>query len=183
MKRRLKPFLVIAIPAAVVLLAISLPFNPKKEEDSSSSFTTTSQEETEGEPFIFSPFGKKEVSQQEEGASDVAAETSLDRLYPDLPIYIESNETSVGITTTINIYRTVMDPWNLIRLEIYGPDYHHPVIDKDDPNMVAFKETFLKAKDILSAKGINLSELNIEYSTVPYVRDVAEFWVENLYLL
>ena len=182
MKRKLKLFIIILVTIVVVLLAFSLPFNSDKEKGSSGSSPKTSKGNVEKETFVFSPFSRNKITEQEV-SDEVVEETSLDRIYPDLPIYIENHETSVDLTTSISIYRTVMDPWDEIRLEIYGIEYKRAAIDIHDPNMIAFQETFLMAKDILSVKGINLSELNINYGNVPYVSDVAEFWVENLHLL
>jgi hypothetical protein len=176
MKQKLKGVLVIVVPIALVLLAFSLPFKSKKDDSSLGNSVK--------DTFVFSPFSKKKATEQDAVSDVVIAEkTSIEKIYPDLPIYIEGHETSVGITTSIDIYRTSMDPWDEIRVEIKGIEYTRPAIDIHDPNMIAFQETILMAKDVLSARGINLSELKINYGNVARIRSIAKFWVEHLDLL
>jgi hypothetical protein len=182
MKRKTRLILLIGVPIVVLLLAFFLPFNASKQPDSTSDSTSGD------ESSVFSPFRDRgaewATDDTSDGLADVSVrETSLDKIIPKLPMYIEDFQTSVGLATTINIYRTSMDSWDLIRLEIHNVDYQRKAINHNDPNMVAFKESFLKAKEELAGMGIDLSELKLRFGEQPYVRETAEFWVEHLDLL
>ncbi len=101
-----------------------------------------------------------------------------------LPLYLEKFETSVGITTSINIYRLDDDEAEVVRLEIYGLSYlnseSNPV---KNPNVIAFKESYLKALEMIEAKNIDPKKLIFIYGDKEYIRTTSEAWIEALKLL
>ena len=73
-----------------------------------------------------------------------------------LPLYLENFNTSVGITTSINLYRASDDEAEIVRLEIYGPSYLNSDSDeKKNPNVTAFKESYAKALEMLEGQNID----------------------------
>jgi len=100
-----------------------------------------------------------------------------------LPIYLESFPTSADITTTINLYRLSDDPSEVVRLEIYGLSYIN--IDSDEtknPNVTAYKESYLKAIELLESKNIDPKKLIFIYGDIEYVRKTTEAWIDALKL-
>lgn len=101
-----------------------------------------------------------------------------------LPIYIEDFHTSVGITTSINIYYLESDPASVVRFEIYGLSY--AVKDSTvlgNPNMLAFQESFNKGLERLRAGGMDPKQFIFIYGDTEYVRAAAGAWVDKLNLL
>jgi hypothetical protein len=100
-----------------------------------------------------------------------------------LPIYLEKFETSVGITTSINLYRVKDDEAEIVRLEIYGLSYLNSESDpKKNPNVTAFKESYLKAIEMLEGQNIDPKKLIFIYGDKQYVRETAQAWADALKL-
>jgi hypothetical protein len=100
-----------------------------------------------------------------------------------LPLYLENFETSVGLTTTINIFVMPDDPKEVIRFEIYGLSY----LNSDsspftNPNVTAFQESYRHGLDAMRERGIDPSRLIFIYGDVEYVRETAGSWVEKFNL-
>jgi hypothetical protein len=100
-----------------------------------------------------------------------------------LPIYLESFNTSVGITTSINLYRLDTDEAEIVRLEIYGLSYlNADSSEKKNPNVTAFKESYRKALDLLESNNIDPKKLIFVYGDKEYVRTTSEAWIKALNL-
>ncbi len=101
------------------------------------------------------------------------------------PIYLKDFNTSVDITTTINIYFLKDDDPSVMRLEIYGLSY----MNKDEldpnknPNITAFKESFAKALALIRDAGVDPKQLIFIYGDRAEVRVSANYWVDKLGLL
>lgn len=101
-----------------------------------------------------------------------------------LPLYLASYKTSVGITTSINLYRLDRDPAEIVRLEIYGLSYlnKNELDEQKNPNVTAFKESYLKALDMLESQNIDPSKLIFIYGDKSYVKETSAYWVDMLKL-
>lgn len=100
-----------------------------------------------------------------------------------LPLYLESFQTSVGITTSINIYRLADDEAEIVRLEIYGLSYLNEDSDPaKNPNVTAFKESYLKAIEMLEGQNIDPKKLIFIYGDKEYVRKTTQIWLKDLNL-
>lgn len=101
-----------------------------------------------------------------------------------LPIYLSDYTTTTNITTTISISIHPSEP-SLTRLDITGLSY----LNKDEldptnnPNIVAFEESFKHALNLLREAGIDPKQLLFNYSEADYVRATATHWVDKLGLL
>ena len=100
-----------------------------------------------------------------------------------LPLYQEGFKTSVGIDTTINIYRLKSDDPAVVRLEIYGLSY----INKDanpqkNPNVTAYKESYIHAMSMLESVNIDPKKLIFIYGDKEYVRTNTQTWIDALKL-
>ena len=105
-------------------------------------------------------------------------------ILPKLPIYIYNFQTSVGITTDIAISSYPNDPEETIRVEIFGPNYvYNQNNPQTNPNMIAFKESFEKVKNVLAENNVDTKDVHISLGNKKYIRDIAETWVEVLNLL
>lgn len=100
-----------------------------------------------------------------------------------LPIYFENFTTSVGITTTINVYRLDSDEAEVVRLEIYGLSYINSDPDETkNPNVTAYKESYLKALELIESKNIDPKKLIFIYGDREYVRETTATWIKALNL-
>jgi hypothetical protein len=100
-----------------------------------------------------------------------------------LPLYLESFPTSVGLDTSINIYRLKDDPAEVVRLEIYGLSYLNQESDPSkNPNVTAFKESYLKAIEMLEGQNIDPKRLIFIYGDKEYVRTTTISWINALKL-
>lgn len=101
-----------------------------------------------------------------------------------LPIRMRNIETSVGITTSIDITLHPAEP-SITRLDITGLSY----LNKDEldlsknPNLQAFVETYQRALQLLREAGIEPKQLLFSYGEADYVRATATHWVDKLGLL
>lgn len=98
-----------------------------------------------------------------------------------LPFRQNDVPTTVGLKTIINIYLLESDPPSAVRLEIYGINYNDQILT--GKNAIAFKESFLKAKEYLISKGVVLKNLQIIYGNRQYIQDTATYWVKTFGLL
>ena len=100
-----------------------------------------------------------------------------------LPLYLGEFKTSVGITTSINLYRLGDDEAEVVRLEIYGLSYlNQDTNEKTNPNVTAFKESYLKAMEMLEGQNIDPKKLIFIYGDKGYVRTTSQAWVSALKL-
>ncbi len=158
----------LALGSTIGILILLTIFSPKK----SVSPTTT----------LPSPFRPElqnvSESKRQESASYLAT------IGNQLPIYLDNIETSVNISTTLNIYRLPADPAETLRFEIYGISYLNPDSSElDNPNITAFRETFIHGLQQLRDAGIDPTQLIFIYGDKQYVRDTATIWVNKYHLL
>jgi hypothetical protein len=100
-----------------------------------------------------------------------------------LPLYQESFMTSVGIDTTINIYRLETDDPAIVRLEIYGLSYMNKDTNpQKNPNVTAYKESYLKAISMLESVNIDPKRLIFIYGDKEYIRTTTKAWIDALQL-
>jgi hypothetical protein len=100
-----------------------------------------------------------------------------------LPLYLANYKTSVGIDTSINIYRVRGDEAEIVRLEIYGLSYLNQNSDeKTNPNVTAFKESYKKSIEMIESVNIDPKKLIFIYGDKEYVRKTSQVWIDALKL-
>jgi hypothetical protein len=114
-----------------------------------------------------------------------AAIVYTDSIESKLPLVLDSFATSVGTQTYISVSRTDDDPAEIVHLDIVGLSYinKNELGESKNPNMTAFKESYLKAVEMLESQNIDPKRLLFVYSDVPYVHETATYWVDKLGLL
>ena len=106
------------------------------------------------------------------------------KLLPSLPIYIPNFQTSVNQETTINIYSLPSDLEYLIHIDIYGVDYESPSLNEaQNPNITAFKESFLRTREEIEKQGVNINDLLFIFGGRTYIQETAELWIKEFNLL
>ncbi len=163
-----KKFLLIASGITIFILILVLIFSPKNKVG---PITPTSQETQRTELIDLS----KEKRNQ--------AMIYVESIEKKLPLYLENFNTSVGITTSINLYRASDDEAEIVRLEIYGLSYLNSDSDeKKNPNVTAFKESYAKALEMLEGQNIDPKKLIFIYGDKEYVRQTTQIWIDALKL-
>lgn len=167
-------FLATAVIISVVILVIVIILSPKQNTKAPPTKTTSTSLSTNSLELV-------DLSKEKRDVAIVYVESIKNKL----PIYVESFETSVGIPTSINIFRQQDDPPEIIRLQIYGLSYinKNELDEKKNPNVTAFKESYLKAIELLEGQNIDPKKLVFYYSNQDYIRQTAREWVEKLKLL
>jgi hypothetical protein len=175
-KKLILPLTVILILAIGIIIYLSLQNKAIKQTATPSTPDTTS---TNSFPSTPSEFGTwVSVTKGPDSAKE-----EMKKLTPHLPIKIEGFETSAKITTSINIHILPDDPDTAVRLEIYGPNYNQSDPSLKNPNTLAFKESFLKAKEIIKSHNVDPTKLQIIYGPRQYIQQTASIWVDTLGLL
>lgn len=168
-------FFRIAVIVGTILLALTVLLAPKKSSQTiSAPSSNIHSTETFNRPEL-QGLSEEKLRQ----ASDYRSIIS-DRL----PIRVDEFNTSVGITTSINIFFLPDDPSSVIRFEIYGLSY----LNKDstpltNPNIIAFQETFSEGLKLMKNVGIDPKQVILIYGDTEYVRLTASAWVDKLGLL
>jgi len=181
--------LIFIIAGIFLVLLILLPSRrpsptpPSPSPDSFSQLTRQSLQDYTL-PDYTQPPTKPDGQADTDNPSVQAAIQTKQTLQTHLPLYSENFPTSVNISTTINIYTLPQDPNYLIRLDIYGINYHHSSTDETiNPHATAFKESFLKAKSLLEEKGVNLQSVYFIFGGRPYIQQTAQEWIKHFNLL
>ena len=158
--------IILIVVIVIVLVSRSLGTTKKSENTPILSNPTTSTTSTLTQPNLDTATKTKQI------------------ILPQLPIEINSFETSVGINTDILISSFKNDDPDVVRVEVFGLDYLPNQNDPaTNPNMVAFKESFEKAIAVLQEKGVSIKDLHIQLSNRQFIRDIAEGWINALHLL
>ena len=164
-----------------ILIIIFLSFLPK-QKSAPEAPPDPSETQTQSQTQYIPPFYTQPLD-----TNSPAVETAIQtkqNLKPNLPIYIKDFQTSVNITTTINLYILSSDPDYLIHFDIYGIDYQNQdVNEKTNPNVTAFKESFLYAKKQLESQNIDLRDLYFIFGGRQFIQQTAEIWINQLNLL
>ena len=161
----------IAVSVSLFILILVIAISPKKSSKVATP-TPTPNYDTERTELV-------DLSKEKRNQASIYT----DSIEKKLPVYLESFPTSVGITTSINLYRLSDDPSEIVRMEIYGLSYlneeSNPV---KNPNVTAFKESYKKAIELLESKNIDPKKLIFIYGDKEYVRKTSELWIGKLNL-
>lgn len=106
------------------------------------------------------------------------------KLASKLPIYLKEYKTSVGITTTINIFSLPQDPGYLIHVDIYGINFQNKEADETkNPQATAFKESFVETKRLLEDARVDIHDIYFVFGGREYIQETAEYWIKTFGLL
>ena len=160
----------LALGVTVLILILVLTLSPKKSTAPTSLPLPTPQLRTE----------LINLSQEKRDRSI----EYLSLISSRLPIYLDNFRTSVGLTTSIRVYRLLDDEPEVVRLEIYGLSYMNKdeLDEKKNPNVTAFRESYNQALSLMREVGIDPKQLIFIYGDKEYVRKTAQFWVDTLKL-
>lgn len=168
--------LAIALLALVSLLSLFYLWNRSRPSATPIPPATT--------PSFNSPPRSSDGLINEAAPEIISANQNVYQLSKSLPINIDSFSTSVGITTDIRIFTYPSDPRFVIRVEIYGLDYQDQNTNPaENSDVVAFQESFLKAKQEIEKHGVVLKDMYISFGDKKYIQDTAGLWVQSLRLL
>lgn len=172
-----KKFFLTATSITIFILILVLILSPKKNANP----TVSIQQNDSQTPTALSAIVPINLSEEKRDAFDNYTASIMSKL----PLTLESFMTSVGIETYIGITHTDDDPAEIVRLNIAGLSYinKNELDESKNPNLTAFKESYLKAIEMLEGQNIDPRRLLFVYSDVPYVRETAQYWVEKLGLL
>jgi uncharacterized secreted protein with C-terminal beta-propeller domain len=161
----------IAIGISVIILILTIIFSPKKTITPSQSSEKLNSSEPRPELI--------DLSKEKRNAAMIY----VSQIEQKLPLYLASYKTSVGIDTSINIYRVRDDEAEIVRLEIYGLSYmNQDTNEGKNPNVTAFKESYAKAIEMLESQNIYPKKLVFIYGDKEYVRSTSEAWIRALKL-
>jgi len=100
------------------------------------------------------------------------------KIVNNLPIYVVDFQTSVGLTTTINIFTVEGDPDFAVRVEIYNINFNNTESNPDlNPEVTAFIESVEFAKSEIAKLGVDVNNLYIIFGTRKFMQDTANSWV------
>jgi len=141
-------------------------------------------------PLVFTPPPYTEPTLDNTGNVDLGSDkiktaiASKTKLKDSLPIYIKSFKISNGMSTTLNVYTIPEDPPYLIHIEIYGIDFEDQNTSKEDnPNVIAFIESFQEIKRQLTNKGVDIHNIYLKIGQRPYIQATADLWIKTFGLL
>lgn len=166
-------FVLIAISISLfilILIIVLSPNNPTSQNSTPLASTAPSALSTE----------ISNLSQDKRKQAMIYVET----IEKKLPINLATFPTSVGLDTSIHIFRASNDPAEIMRIIINGLSY----INKNEldavknPNITAFKESYLKSIELLEGQNIDPKKLIIVYGDKEYVRVTSEHWIKELKL-
>lgn len=191
-RKKIKSLLFIAVPVLILVIILLLPSDsptnqiqnplPSFTKDTGKSFVgqgggNVGSQNLDGINTIADEGVYESYTPPE---SSVAQQTKLKAL-PHLPIYVEGFETSVGITTDINIFTVPGDLSDTLRLEIYNINYQNQ--DVEQPHAVAFRESFIQAKEELRKIDVDPAKVNFIFGTRNHIQKTANYWVTTFSLL
>lgn len=170
---------IIALVLLIIIVLIYIFYSRTNEQDV--SFPKLIDDQV-GNIKVFTP-AKTEISEILQTVPSPIAQKEKDKIEPILPLSIKNFSTSVGITTNINVFSIASEPSQIIHIEIYGINYHLSDSTTDNPQAVAFIESFNKIKKLLTEKGIKPENLQIIFGTREYIQNTSEDWVKSFNLL
>jgi hypothetical protein len=118
---------------------------------------------------------EKQVVESENQLAEPSSKEKA-KILPKLPIYIEKFKTSNSKSTTINIFSIEGDSNNFIRVEVYGVNYNNASSDENNPDYIAFRDSFAKAKEEIKKTGADPDKLIYIFYTREYIHSTAEAW-------
>lgn len=159
----------IALGVSLGILILVLLFSPKKQTTNIDSPPTTPVTRVE----------LADLSKEKRNNAMIYVASIEDKL----PLYLEGFNTTVGITTSINVYRVKDDEAEVVRLEIYGLSYlNQDASEKTNPNVTAFKESYQKAMEMIEGVNIDPKKLIFIYGDKEYVTKTTQIWIDALKL-
>lgn len=162
---------VIGLSLGILVLVIIL--SPKRTVSPSFPAPSGARQSGVGSPSLLNLGDQKRVE----------AAKYVESIKSKLPLYQEGFKTSVGLDTTINIYRLETDDPAIVRLEIYGLSYMNKDANpQKNPNVTAFKESYLKGISLLESVNIDPKRLTFVYSDVNYIKNNTQIWLDALKL-
>jgi hypothetical protein len=170
-----KKFFLIAGGISLFILILVLIFSPKKNLNPAGP---AQRDDSRAQP-------ESERPELIDLARDKRQQTMIyvESIEKKLPLYLENFKTSVGITTSINIYRASDDEAEIVRLEIYGLSYlNSDSNETKNPNVTAYKESYAKSLEMLESQNIDPKKLIFIYGDKEYVRQTSEAWIYALKL-
>ncbi|MBI2414868.1 hypothetical protein HYV31_03500 [candidate division WWE3 bacterium] len=115
--------------------------------------------------------------------SDQDALNEKIKLNNRIPVYINNFMTSNKMELNIVIHSFSYDSDHVLRIEILGIDFQNAAVSEKNPNMVAFREGFVRAKAELQSMGVDVKKLHIKFGSRGYIDTTASNWVLKLGLL
>ena len=159
----------IALGVSLGILVLVLLFSPKKQTSNIDAPASTSLTRTD----------LVDLSKEKRNNAMIYVASIEDKL----PLYLEGFNTSVDITTSINVYRVKDDEAEVVRLEIYGLSYlNQDANEKTNPNVTAFKESYQKAIEMIEGVNIDPKKLIFIYGDKEYVTKTTQVWIDALKL-
>lgn len=179
-----KGILIVILLAIVILVLSSVKiYLPQKETAEKTPVTETPTEEQQSGGTFLLPVGIKNQVDEESVQTQKAISTK-GKLSSSLPIYVENFKTSNDRLTTLNVYTIPEDPDYLVHIEIYGVDYQVQNTNlSENPDALAFVDSFKEIKRRLSDKGVNIKDLYFVFSGRTYIQETAELWINEFKLL
>lgn len=179
-----KGILIVILLAIIVLILSSVKIIlPQKETEEEVAVTETPSEDQQFTGSFLLPIGVKDKV-DESSAQTQKAISSKDKLSSSLPVYVENFKTSNDRLTTLNVYTIPEDPAYLVHIEIYGVDYQVQNTNlSENPDALAFVDSFKEIKKRLSDKGVNIKDLYFVFSGRAYIQQTAELWINEFKLL
>ena len=169
--------IVLAVILLIVLIIISNRLTVTTKGPSNIPVIQTEENLNEVQPV------QTDISQLSKEITDTVAQKEKEKLVPQLPITTKDFPTSDGITTNFNIFSVDSEPSQVIHIEVYGINYNLSDSSLDNPQAVAFIESFKQVKKILSEKGIDINKLQIIFGNRQYIQSTSEGWVKYFKLL
>jgi hypothetical protein len=179
-----KGIIIVILLAIVVLVLSSIKiYLPQKETAQGTIVTETPIDEQQYIDTFLLPVGIQNQIDEKTPQTQKAI-SSKEKLISVLPIYVENFKTSNDRLTTLNVYTIPEDPNYLVRIEIYGIDYQIQNTNlAENPDAVAFIDSFKEIKKRLTDKGVNIKDLYFIFSERAHIQTTAELWVNEFRLL
>lgn len=166
-------FVLIAISISIFILILVIVLSPKKNIGTSPTSSV-----------IASPTAlASEISNLSQDKRNQAM-IYVESIEKKLPINLDSFPTSVGFNTSIHIFRADTDPAEIVRIIINGLSYinKNEIDPQKNPNITAFKESYLKAIEMIESKNIDPTKLILVFGDKEYIRITSEQWIKDLKL-
>lgn len=170
---------IIGLVLLIIFVFINSFYSRTKKQNTTFPVLTDEQIKNNG---VFTP-AKTDISELPQVAPNRVAQKEKDKVAPILPISVKNVSTSVGITTNINVFSIASEPSQIIHIEIYGVNYYLSDSTTDNPQAVAFIESFNMIKKLLTEKGIKPENLQIIFGSREYIQNTSENWIKTFNLL
>lgn len=164
---------IIAIVVSLFILLLVIILSPKRSVSPAPPAPSAAPQNRAGSPVLINLSAERRA----------AATSYVQSISGKLPLYLEGFKTSVGIDTTINIYRLDTDPPEVVRLEIYGLSYMNKDANpQKNPNVTAYRESYAKAISMIESVNVDPKKLIFVYGDKEYIRTTTGAWIDALHL-